>query len=53
MKPYTLKMLKEDKIDNMTVLEIQNEMHRLKIRHIIFQKKMKTIWLSFTCLAKK
>ena len=40
MKPYTLKMLIEDKIDNMTVLEIQNEMHRLnKIRHKNFPKE--------------
>ena len=29
MKSYTLKMLTEEEIDNMTVLEIQNEMRRI------------------------
>ena len=44
MKPYTLKMLTEDEIDNMTVLEIQNEMCRLnKIRHKNFQKAKKAL----------
>ena len=40
MKPYTLKMLTEEEIDNITVLEIQNEMCRInKIRCKNFPKE--------------
>ena len=54
MKPYTLKMLTEDEIDNMTVLEIQNELHTLnKIRHKNFPKEDEDNLADFHLLSQK
>ena len=53
MKPYTLKMLTEE-IDNMTVLKIQNKMHRLnKIRCKDFPKEDKDNLADFYLLSQK
>ena len=47
-------MLMEEEIDNMTVLEIQNEMHRLnKIRHKNFPKEDENNLADFYLLSQK
>ena len=54
MKLYTLKILTEEEIDNMTVLEIQNEMHGLnKIRCKNFPKEDKNNLADFYLLSQK
>ena len=54
MKQYTLKVLTEDKIDNMTILEIRNEMHRLnKIECKNFPKEDEDNLADFYLLSQK
>ena len=54
MKPYTLKILTENEIDKMTVLEIQNEIHRLnKIRCKNFPKEDEDNLADFYLLSQK